>query len=487
MSDHVRYPSFSFHEAHPDRMAGMAKLLGLNPPDVATSRVLGLGCASGGHLLPMAQRLPNARFVGLDVVAEEIEIGRAYALALNLTNIELLVADLADLVAWQGPFDYIIAHGLYSWLPAPLQPVLLKGIRNALSPHGVAFISWNTQPGWSRRAPVHELIKGFVDADALPQERVRQGRAFAKVLAANTPRDDSTYSRMVHDELDHLQEAHDGFFLGDVAVSHMEPLRYDQFNQRVRAENLQILCDAGGLNPTITGPTHPQVRAAIDQFGDDLIKVECFLDAITGRAFRTTLLVRDDAPAAAGVTGQAMEQLRFSTDLAPPAEFVPGQPAVLASPWGGQAKIDMPILQVLLHAISEQYPARLGLIEVVEGVAELMGSPPNQAMLQQLTMALRMCLGSDLVQAHTRNLPTRPSPSHSPTACPVVRLLASSDALRVPTDTHRALPIDDVDRAVLPLLDGARSIADLVDQTHLNEGDVNQRLQRYWEAGLFIA
>ncbi len=487
MSDHVSYPSFSFHEAHPDRMSGLARLLGLEPANVETCRVLGLGCASAGHLIPMAHRLPQATFVGLDISPEEIELGTGRIRALELENIRLITANLANLAAWQGPFDYIVAHGLYSWLPAALQPHLLQGIRQALSPHGVAFVSWNTLPGWSKRAPVHELVKGFVDAEASPQERVRQGRAFAAVLADQVPRDDSTYSRMVHEELDSLAKSHDGFFLGDVAVAHMEPLRYDQFNQRAREAGLQILCDAEGLNPTITGPTHPQVRRAIEQFGDDLVKVECFLDAVTGRAFRSTLVVRDDAPVAGGPLPQAMGAVRYSSDLAPPEQFTPGQPALFSSPWGGQARIDMPLLQMLLHALSERHPQRLTLSEIVHDIGLLLGRALPDEMVPQLAMALRMCVGSDLVQVHTRDLPTRPEQSDQPKICPVTRVLAASNAIRVPTDTHRAFPITDLDRALLPLLDGTQTAASLAEQLDQEPTAIQGQLDRYSEAGLFIA
>src|SRR5208282_2507215 len=92
--EELPYPSLPYPQSHPDRLATVATLLGMRPPDITRCRVLKLGCASGGNLVPMALTLPGSRFVGLDRSALQIAQGRALVEQLGLRNIELEQRDL---------------------------------------------------------------------------------------------------------------------------------------------------------------------------------------------------------------------------------------------------------------------------------------------------------------------------------------------------------------------------------------------------------
>ena len=464
MSTHettVRYPSYSFHKAHPDRLSALARLLGLEPASVSTCRVQDLGSASGGHLVPMAARLPDATFTGLDIEAAEIARGQAQVDALGLTNLRLIAGDLANTSTWAEPYDYIVAHGMYSWLGPELQRALLEGIRSALAPGGVAYVSWNVLPGWYRRGPVREMVQCFVPSSLSGRERIRRGRALVDALKRQIPDQPTAYSRMVREEIEQLEASHDGFFLGDVAGARMEPLRFDTFSERVRDAGLQILCDAEAPNPSLTGPSHPTVRAALEAVGQDLTSVECFLDLVEGRAFRGSLLVHADAPVDAAMRPEPMERVLYASDLAPPESFTPGQPARFESPWGGSVRLDMPILQLILDALSRRWPERLTLEELMGGIGDLMGQSLAPEYRTEIAMALRLCVGSNLVEVHTRPMAPRREGSAHPVACPVVRQAARVGEARVPNDVHRAVPAHALDHRVLPQLDGTTSVDEI--------------------------
>ena len=115
--DELPYLRLPFPQTHPGRLAAQARLFGVTAPPVATCRVLELGCASADNLVPMAVAAPAARFVGIDLSARQIDEGRATIAALGLTNIELVAADIMAIDASFGTFDYIVAHGVYSWVP----------------------------------------------------------------------------------------------------------------------------------------------------------------------------------------------------------------------------------------------------------------------------------------------------------------------------------------------------------------------------------
>ena len=119
--DQVPYLNRAHTHTHPDRLAALATLLGLEPPCLERCRVLELGCANGRNLLPMALALPAAHFTGVDLSARQIADGQAAVAELGLSNLDLRHASLAGVDAGYGLFDYIICHGVYSWVDEALQ------------------------------------------------------------------------------------------------------------------------------------------------------------------------------------------------------------------------------------------------------------------------------------------------------------------------------------------------------------------------------
>src|SRR5262245_7457600 len=110
--DEIPYRSHPFPQTHPDRLATVATLLGLSPTPVTRARVLELGCAAGGNLIPMAEALPEGRFVGVDLSARQLEDGHRTVAALGLKNIQLHHLSIADIPIDWGPFDYVLCHGV---------------------------------------------------------------------------------------------------------------------------------------------------------------------------------------------------------------------------------------------------------------------------------------------------------------------------------------------------------------------------------------
>src|SRR5436190_23362618 len=87
--DEVPYKSYPYPQSHPDRLATVATLFGMEPPPLDNCRVLELGCCSGGNLIPMAERFPGRRFVGVDYSQRQVAEGQATLKELGLENIEL--------------------------------------------------------------------------------------------------------------------------------------------------------------------------------------------------------------------------------------------------------------------------------------------------------------------------------------------------------------------------------------------------------------
>ncbi|MBI5426938.1 MAG: class I SAM-dependent methyltransferase [Nitrospinae bacterium] len=116
--DIVPYVNRSFPQSNPNKLWVVARLFGLNAPHPSQRRVLELGCGRGGNIVPMAFNMPRGEFAGIDLSAVQVAEARKMADKLGLSNLRLEQKDLMDLDAGFGQFDYIIAHGVFSWAPA---------------------------------------------------------------------------------------------------------------------------------------------------------------------------------------------------------------------------------------------------------------------------------------------------------------------------------------------------------------------------------
>ena len=128
----VLYPSAVYAQTHPDRLAMMATLYGMTPAPVEKCRVLELGCGDGWNLITMAYGLPGSEFFGIDLAGKPIARGNELIAKLGLRNLSLREMDVAD-AADLGEFDYIIAHGLYSWVPQHVRERSLRRRQRSVS------------------------------------------------------------------------------------------------------------------------------------------------------------------------------------------------------------------------------------------------------------------------------------------------------------------------------------------------------------------
>jgi SAM-dependent methyltransferase len=166
--DEIAYPSGAFPQTHPDRLAAHALLFGLAPAAAETGSVLEIGAGDGSNLIPMALTAPEGRFVGFDLAGEPVRRGNEVIAALGLRNIRLFQADILDVDFGDEKFDYIIAQGVYSWVPPPVREALMRLVGQRLAPGGVAYVSFNALPGgYIRRAIRHELLFAVRDVVGL--------------------------------------------------------------------------------------------------------------------------------------------------------------------------------------------------------------------------------------------------------------------------------------------------------------------------------
>jgi SAM-dependent methyltransferase len=163
----VAYTTGAFQEAAPVWLAACSILLGYRPPDLgAPFRYADLGCGNGLNALIAAATNPEADVWGFDFNPTHIENARLMAAQSGIANAHFEEISFEELSAKTvEPFDIVIAHGVLSWISLPNRRHLTSAIGRLLRPGGLAYLSYNTAPGWSGVEPIRLLMRQLAEAD----------------------------------------------------------------------------------------------------------------------------------------------------------------------------------------------------------------------------------------------------------------------------------------------------------------------------------
>ncbi len=199
--DELPYKSFAIEWTAPERLAVASLLHGGPRPPLDGYRVLELGCGNGANLLPLAYYRQHSEFVGVDGAASQIELAQERASALGLTNVQLIHADfLIANEALCGPFDYIIAHGIFSWVSQEVRDGLLRIFTRLLRKGGLLYLNYNSLPGWNVRGMVREFLLAQTSAVFGLGARARLAREVAAKMVSALSDMEHAYSQLLANE-----------------------------------------------------------------------------------------------------------------------------------------------------------------------------------------------------------------------------------------------------------------------------------------------
>lgn len=472
--DAVPYPSGAFDQTHPRRLATIASLFGLSAPPIASARVLELGCASGGNLLPMALELPGASFLGVDLSARQIAEGQRWIERLGLTNVRLAHGDILhlerleqlDSIERLGPFDYIIAHGVFSWVPEPVQEELLARCGALLAPSGVAYISYAAYPGCHIRRAARDLMRFHTRALPEAPARAAQARAVLGFAANAVPKAASLWSSLLQGELSRIQKLSDELLLHDDLSDLNEPIYFHEFIARASRHGLKYLGEA--LFSDMQDHLYrPEVRDALRQSGDRIAH-EQYLDFLNCRAFRQTLLCREGTPLTLTLGPEDVTRFHVhgkATPVSPAMDLGSEEPARFKNPAGVVVGMGSPIAKAALLHLWERAPQPLPFEAVLAAARARLGREGEASRDEALELgeALLAAFSGDMVELCRE--PPRPAwePGERPAASPLARWQAM-EGTRVTSLLHQNVVLDEpLAHALLQLLDGSRDRAALTE------------------------
>jgi SAM-dependent methyltransferase len=465
--DVVPFPSLPIARTQPDYLQTIARLRGLQPTPAPRARVLELGCASGQNLIPLAERYPDASFVGVDVSGNQIGAARYVAAEIRLSNVEFRHQDLLTLDGQIGTFDYIIAHGVYSWVDEPVRDKLLAICRDHLAPHGIAYVSYKTYPGWR----IHDMFRNLMLYDArlvtTPKDILTRAR-LALDFVEKCVVGEKSYEQLVQEELAPLLRQGDDYLWHDHLAPFSHPVLFEQFLQHASSHGLQLAGDAIlGIRPTDFINQETENELAI--LTPDLIKREQYRDILRNRSMRQTLLCRADAPLSPTMPADALTSMHLAAAIRPESNVVDlrsPEPTKFTTASGLTVGTPLPLAKAALLLLGERWPAYVPTPELIAAAAqrvqEVGAQTPGPRDLGRLQDNLMQCALGNVIELHSNPASFTVNVSERPLGSPLARWQAPrSDVLT--NRRHEAVACDVFDRYLLSLLDGNRSHADLIE------------------------
>ena len=463
--DLVPYNSDPFPHTHPSHLATLGVLFGMTPPVVETCRVLELGCASGGNLVPMAQNLPGAQFLGVDLSARQVEDGRKSVVALGLKNIELRHASITDIGPDDGLFDYIICHGVYSWVPREVQDKILEISKRNLTPSGIAYVSYNTYPGWHMRGVVRDMMRYHVAQFEDPATKIRQARSLLDFLIKSAATGTEAYGKVLADEASIVRKHSDTYLFHEHLEENNEPCYFHEFVDRAGRHDLQYLGEAefpSMLARNFKAETFEILQAV------PMLRQEQYMDFLRNRMFRRTLLIHKDVQLTRNipVTRIRSFHLAVTSKLEVPAPQLDKQaPAEFKSP-RGTATVKLPVSKAALVHLNNVFPRSVDFEELFDSAYKLTGGPeltPEQreSLMRDMSNDMTTIFAGGLLQAWLVPPKFADRVSEKPVSSPLARLQASVSG-RVTNLRHEPVALEGFSRHVIARLDGTNDRDELV-------------------------
>lgn len=437
-----RYPALSHPETHPALLAVAARFAGLTPAAPDDCRVLEIGCASGHNLLPLAAAYPASRFVGIDFSDLAIRRARQAAEAVGLDNVRFEHADLAEWQPGEDRFDYLVAHGMLSWIPAPQQESLLRLAATSLDAHGVACLSYNTLPGWSLRSEAAAMIRALRpltpasgDSDALLGQ-----------LTEIAGLGEGPYAAHLASLFEDMRRKGAAILPFDELAPVCEPFHFARLVERCAGHRLRYLGEStlpANFPPGLSPEALPKLR----KIEHDPLLLQQAIDLFSGRSHRCSLFAPADAALETVDPAVTLDTSVRCLEAALPPEALPGE-----------------LIELFHASLVAASPSTRSVRRLMEDCAARLGprwEPGHSARHIAAWLFQAARLGWVELSAHERDL--EPVPPERPALSPLNLHFAGRGEALVDAH-HRSCHFPDAHRKLVALLDGTRSHAELAER-----------------------
>ena len=464
--DKLPYESNPFSETHPRFLAMLGELFRIPAAPPEHCRVLELGCAGGGNLIPMAWYLPGSEFVGIDLDEGQICEGQGLIAKLGLENIRLAQGDIMQLGEELGQFDYIIAHGVFSWVPEAVRQGIFALYKKRLKPEGIGYISYNTRPGWHVRGMVREMLLYHTQGIDDPLASLNAALDFIAMYAQTLKGQPGPLAQHLLMELESLNKAHPSYIYHEYLEANNQPMLVSEFLAQAESHGLKYLCECQleGMFPSHLGE---QAEGFLDGL-EDSARHEQYLDFFNHRTFRQSLLVHGEVEPDYDIDLGRLEAWSAASNLAPPLKLdlhrSTAQPFVTLD--GKELVIQDPWTRAMLAILYQHYPSAMPFAELLPKAREMVQQAHGKrpvTMKESWHAEIFNLYANCLIQLSTNPLLHSNELAERPCLNALARAWVEQGARNIPTVWHQSLNTDPFSMRLLELLDGQHTRSQLLE------------------------
>ena len=472
--DKIPYTSYPFHYAYPSHIRAIATLFGLNPPKLETARVLELGSSSGENSMPFAFNYPKSECVAIDLSKVEIKEGQKRLSTLGIKNLDLKVANILDIDDSWGKFDYIYAHGIYSWVPKIVSEKILDISKNNLSPNGIAYVSYNIKPGWNMGMTIRDMMTFHTSNLSNVQEQIQQARAFVNFISSILEGSNSPYAQYLKLEALSISQKTDSYIYGEYLVEHNSQEYFKDFVAKIRKKGLEYLADAHLASMYL----YNLPPKAVEKLKDvkDLVLTEQYMDFVSNKRFRCTLMCNKDNKINRKLESKSLEKLKFTFNIVPEKSFdeidIEDNLEVCTFYFQNNKAQKFTITNVILKAIFYVFSENLGYQLSINNIAKLAMKKIKKVQLQDIKKELNNSLLNLIFQGYVRVCSEDPLNINNISDKPKVSYLVKNQIkhldinsnLWVTSQLNEIVVISHFEYHLLQYLDGKHTKKDLLDK-----------------------
>lgn len=294
--DDLMYESGAFSQTAINNLEARARLMGLQPAPAANAKVLELGCSMGGNIITQALYYPDAEFTGIDLSGRQVAQGNAIIEKMGLKNVRLEEKDILTVDESFGKFDYIIVHGIWSWVPDAVKDKIFSICRNNLTEHGIAYISYNVYPGWKRQEQLREIMY-FAGRDVLEEPleaRTRKGLDALKALAEILENDKGLGGGGKLPAIQKILNHNFYYIAHEYMEAFNDPIYVNGFIEWANRHRLAYIGDTDLHVSFVSWMAEHTRERILALAGGDYIAKEFYSDILSDRQFRRSLLCREE-------------------------------------------------------------------------------------------------------------------------------------------------------------------------------------------------
>ncbi|MEO6919058.1 MAG: methyltransferase regulatory domain-containing protein [Collimonas sp.] len=464
--DATPYTSHPFKATAPEHLAAVAALFNLTPPRTDNARVLELGCAAGGNLIPHAQRHPDGRYVGVDLSKVQIDAGQQRLTALGLNNIGLHHMSLSDIGPALGQFDYIICHGVYSWVSPQVQDAILRVCAENLAADGIAIISYNTYPGWKFKEVVREAMLFRGKNHEKPEDKLAHARGMFNFMHEMSSKG-SVLHQVLEQHADTFSGKFDDYYLQhEYLEPYNAPCYLSEFTARAQQRKLSYLADAETQSMFVSNLGSNIAEPLLRECENDQVVLEQYMDFLRNRQFRHTLLVHAEQQSRIRylLNSARLALLHYACAVDSGAVAITQDDTEQALTLNGQQLvIKGRVNKVALQLLGERFPGTMHVPELVSAIRQRLQQRQDSD-TETVIQLMEVLVIRGAVDYRVQPLDVAPAVSEQPLALASARADLSLDPNADTTNLwHQRINLNIIEKVLLPKLDGNHTQEQLIE------------------------